>query len=330
MARYNNNGSEVQEHGSILDVIKEQTSNIEQFTNRRSFDLNLNDNLKIFAAKERIIRESTIAIRQVEGLNQESISKLIEENWVTPTNNKPPTYWKDKFNTYVQFSNREDKLKFIADTKAYTSYPSLTKLNGLISTENKFGNHFTRKEVKLEITNIHESIKVDKINKLLTDLKEKEGAMISIIKEGKLYGPIGRQHRSLMFKVDATGYDLIFNKLGGVIPYNSSTDDKCIKLWPRINTRPWSCRDCYYIGMDHKCEGKACAQCGANNHASKDCKQRTRFCTNCKKNGHRARDAHCPIYMREIIKELKRMDIPLEVLEDNAKRFDLVKTMIYK
>lgn len=319
-----------QEHGSILDVIKEQTTNIELFANRRSFDVNLSDNLKAFASKERSIRESTIGIRNVEGLDQDLIAKLIEENWVVKTTNKPPTYWKDKANTYVQFTNKEDKFRFIEDTKSFSKFPALTRLNGLISKQNRLGEHFTRKEVKFEILNVPEGVNLEKVSKLLGDLSIETNASITGFKEGKLYGPSGRKMKSIMFKADAAGFSLVFDKLNGVIPYTSTTDNKRLKLWPRVNSRPWSCRECYFIGNDHKCNGKACAQCGLTDHITKECKQKTRNCTNCKKYGHRAKDAHCPIYMREVLKEIKRMDIPLEYLEDEVKRFDLIKSLIFK
>lgn len=219
----------------------------------------------------------------------------------------------------------------MSKVKSASNRSELNSLNGLIAKENLEGHNFVRKEVKIEITNVRAQIKHEKIYNILKGLA-KEDMFISEIKNGKLHGPAGRQARSLMFKVNGAGFDLIFNRLNGVIPYNSPDENLTLKLIPRINVRPWSCRECYFIGPNHtNCPGKTCAQCGSKNHITKTCSNKyQRYCTNCRKIGHRARDKHCQAYLNEVIKEIKRMDIPLGFLEDKIKRFDIIKAFLVK
>lgn len=317
-------------HGSILDTIQERASNIEAYTSKKSFDENLGDELKRFAKKERVDRESTITIRNTESIDQLFVANIIDKTWSNNGNRLPPSFWQDKLHTFVQFVDKQDKHEFLIRVRDSLSGQGLGKLQGLIGKEDQNGNNFTRREVKLEITNVKEQVKVDKINQLLKSLCC-DKTFISDIKAGKLFGSEGRKQRSLMFRVNHAGFDLIFNKMRGIIPYNSTDDKTVLKFYPRINARPWSCKDCYAIGPNHqKCPGKSCTKCGSTEHLTKTCKRRTRRCTNCKRDGHRAKDSHCPIYVREVLKEIKRMDIPLDFLEDNGKRFDIIKTLIYK
>lgn len=324
-----NNNEKDTDHGTILDSIKEQTTNIEAYTSKRSFDLTIGEELKKFALKERNTRESTLVVKNTEKFDKDGIVEIVEREWVNNGSRISPTFWSDKIQTYIQFNNKCDRDEFLTKVQTSNNH-GLGKLNGLISKENKSGNHFTRKEVKIEITNVREEVEPNKVNQILKDMSN-DVVTFSEVKGGKVYGPTGRKQRSLMFKTNAAGFLTIFDDLNGVIPYNNLRNKLTIKLWPRVNARPWSCKECYFIGPNHNnCPGQSCAQCGLKNHITKACKARTRRCTNCKRNGHRAKDHYCPIYIREIIKEIKRMDIPLEYLEDDTKRFDLIKSLIYK
>lgn len=329
MANNRTNNSDEQ-HGTILDTIREQTANIESFVNRRSFDLILSDELKKIASRERNIRESTIMVRNTETITPDKIAEFTEKDWTEDAKGTPPTFWSDKSYTFVQFANKADKTQFIRMVKDASSNLDIGRLNGLVNNENSEGNHFDRKDIKIEITNVREAIKPERVEATLKNLAN-EHALFSNVKPGKLYGPEGRKQRSLMIRVNGGGFEAIFKKLNGIIPYNSADGKITFKLLPRINARPFSCRDCYFIGPNHRdCKGKSCAKCGKDDHLTKFCKSKTRHCVNCKRDGHRAKDAHCPIYTREIIKEIKRMNIPLEFLEDDNKRFELVKALIYK
>ena len=63
---------------------------------------------------------------------------------------------------------------------------------------------------------------------------------------------------------------------------------------------------------------------------TRDCKSNIRFCPLCKRKGHRAKDTHCPTYLYELTKELKKMAIPLEWMEDKDMRMTLIKSIQLK
>lgn len=320
-------------NNTILDEIKERSINIETFTNAKSVQTAIDDALKTHALKERALRESTLTIKNSPELDTDRITSIIEEEWIKKSQQAPVTYWQDKLHTYVQFINNAHKTIFIEKILAKKSQGDelLGKLPNFVNAPNSHGQHITRKEVRLEITNVRAAVKADKIDNLLKTLPGKPiDALISTIREGKLHGPPNRQTKSLMFKVNQDGFKLIFEQLGGSIPYINQQSNIKIRLFPRINVRPWSCRDCAYIGPNHKCEGRTCNQCGLKEHSTKDCKSKTRFCSNCKRRGHRARDLHCPSYIREVEKEIRRMDIPLEYYEQADRRFELIKSLILK
>lgn len=311
---------------NILDSIKEQTTNIESFTNSRTISIAIDKALRESAIKERATRDSTITIRNTEELNFQLISNLIDTEWVTGQHKAPISYWQDKLHTYAQFINKDNKLEFVAATQDTRS--NLNKLKGLLIRPNNNGQQLTRKEVRLEITGVRNNIKANQIEDLLKRLSG-PNTNITGFKEGKPYGPQGNQ-RCIMFKVNAEAFKVIFGQLQGSLPYSNSTTNTKIKLYPKLNCRPWSCRDCLYIGPKHECTGRLCGNCGNKNHTTKECASKTRFCSNCKRQGHRARDAHCPIYLKEVIKEIKRMDIPVEFFEDKEKRFTLIQALNYK
>lgn len=325
-----NNDSNTEETGSILDTIREQTTNIESYTNKLSLEMTISEELKKVATKERTLRESTISIKSTPALDMNNLNKLLEKEWTMEHNKPPPIYWQDKTYTYVQFIDQENKREFLERVKDSRGEAGIGALKGLITPTTADGNNFIRKEIKMEITNVREKIKIEKINALLKNSSDRD-MFFSEIRTGKLFGSEGRKQRSLMFRTNSFGFQLLFNKWGGAIPYSAPDENISLKLWPRINVRPWSCRECYYIGPNHQqCPGKSCAQCGGANHLTKTCRSKTRYCTNCRRKGHKAKDSHCPIYIKEIVKEIKRIDIPLEFLEDDTKRFDLARSLIYK
>jgi len=340
MASSNNNNSNnyqvaiSSDTGSILDAIKEQTTNIEAHTNVQQVNEAISDALKEMATNERNVRESTITIRNTEELSSNSIMEIIEKEWVNRRDQAPISYWQDKVHSFVQFLNQATKQVFmehILSLKTKEPTNDLCKLISLIIGPNNYGHQLTRKEVRIEIPNVRGNIQSQLIDKILSRVKGTDkDEIITNVREGKLHGPPGHQSRSLMFKVNAKGFETIYGKMNGVIPYARAETCTKIRLYPRINARPWSCRDCFYIGPNHTCTGKACAQCGSKDHGAKDCRSKTRFCTNCKRRGHRARDLHCPAYIREVAKEIKRMDIPLDFIEEEEKRQQLVKALILK
>lgn len=310
--------------GSILDTIKEQTTNLERIANSNNVDDILADAIREFASKEKITREATITIKCAGELDFDKVSGLITQEWTVAKEQAPVTFWKDRENTYVQFLNKAIKEVFLEFIKAKEQFANI---RDKIVAPNHEGQHITRKEVKIIMSSVPVEVQPDKLEASLKNLAGQH-AKIAPIRAGKTFGGNGRKLHSLMTGVNAEGFRLLFKGIGGSIPYNDANNK--IRLFPKIACKPWSCRECFYIGPNHTCEGKACAQCGNRGHQSKECTSKTRYCTNCKRPGHRARDAHCPIYTREVIRELKRMDIPIEYLENKSKRWELLKSLIYK
>jgi len=134
--------------------------------------------------------------------------------------------------------------------------------------------------------------------------------------------------RTISMKVNGPAFWDIFSTMNGIIPY---TDGKTkTNLFVRINCRPWQCRACYAIGYHPNCDGKTCTKCGSKEHQASNCSRKTRFCTNCKKPGHSARDTHCPRYLNEFAKEVRKFDLPLEYLEDSDRIGQLIKQLQLK
>lgn len=309
--------------GSILDVIKEQTTNLERIVTGSNVEELILEGLREFGTRERATREATITIRHADGLDFDKISNIINEEWSVARKLPPVIFWKDRDSTYAQFLDRATKDKFIELAK---SKPALQTIANKIVPPDHNGSHLARKHVRITIPAVPESVEPEKVETTLREMASKHTTMTPI-RAGKPYGQ-ARRLRSLMTAVNSDGFRLLFRGLGGAIPHNDAKSKT--RLFPKVACKPWSCRDCFFIGPNHQCQGKACAQCGNHGHSAKDCKSKTRFCTNCKKPGHRARDAHCPIYVREVVKEIKRMDIPLEFLESKSKRVELLKSLIYK
>lgn len=318
-----NNNSNNETNGSILDQIKEQTSNLEAIVTANNVVSTLADAMEDFGRRERISREATLVFKHNDEVNYDKITDLIEVNWVEAKTQAPVTYWKDKEHSYAQFANKETKLVFLDFMREKEIF---SPIRGLTSPPNSEGHHLKRKPIRIIIPSVPETVKPEKLDSTLKKLATSTSS-IGPLRAGKSFGTT-RKMRSLMTSVDANGFSMIFKSLGGAIPYNEASLK--IRVYPRIACKPWSCKDCYYIGPNHTCEGKACGQCGNRGHLTKECKTKTRYCTNCKRPGHRAKDSHCPIFVREIVKELKRMDLPLEYLESKTRRTELIKLLSYK
>lgn len=79
--------------GSILDIIKEQTTNIEQYTNANTTAKAISDALKEFAHKERSTRESTITIKNLEHFGLDAIATIVEKEWTSGQQQAPRVEW---------------------------------------------------------------------------------------------------------------------------------------------------------------------------------------------------------------------------------------------
>ena len=146
-----------------------------------------------------------------------------------------------------------------------------------------------------------------------------------MIKNGET-SPQGK--RTISLKVNSQAFWDIFVTSNGIVPFQ---DGKIrTNLFFRVNCRPWQCRDCFFIRHHPTCSGKACAKCGNNDHQSNNCPKKTRFCRTCNRPGHSARDSHCPKYLNEVAKEIRKHDLPLEFFEDSDRVNQLVEQIQLK
>lgn len=326
--------------GTILDIIREKTANIEQITHQQAYKRGLDESLKSIAKRERNVREATITIKQGDQLKHDDVIQIIEAKWLEKHNEQIAiTFWQDKESTYCQFSDQKAKDKFLDEAKelSWPGTPKEAKLRESIKgflnnnnggyTGNTMGLHFTRKLVKMEISQVRPNIKMDKLREILDKLVNTDGAIISGIKEGKPHNLT--KNRSIYFLTNARGVHQLLGTLDGAIPYSNKETNTRAKLFVKVNAKPWQCRECLTFGH-HQCQGKVCNQCGMKGHETKDCKTKTKYCNNCRKRGHKAKDNFCPTYLTEIIKELRKMDIPMEYIEDKKLRTQLINNLQVK
>lgn len=193
--------------------------------------------------------------------------------------------------------------------------------------KNYYGHHFTRKPVRVEIPSVESCISFDNVKKFLTGLASLTKAMFTDIKEGNVHK--ANQARSILFKSDANGIQVLFGMYYGILPFTDKDLGTRHSLYVRINCKPYICKYCHRVGK-HGCAGKSCTNCGSRKHLTQDCKRKTHYCVNCKKPGHRAKDARCPNHIKELIRELKRIDLPIEILNNYGARQNLIKQIRYK
>lgn len=310
-------------NGSILDIILEKSSNIEQQTNKETIRIALNEAIKTHAKRERVLRYSTIAISSDDRFKANEASELIEKHWTDRKDKAPATYWADKTHIFVQFISMEAKNEFLSHANSIFS----SEFKDRLQKPNSRGEHMTRRPIRVEISNVRGNIKTNKIEQILKNiLSGSKENVLENFHEGK---PNHQQQRSILFRINGEAFKVLFGMLDGALPYVNLETNTKTRLFMKINCKPWNCRDCFALGQ-HQCDGKTCAQCGTKGHVTKDCKQKTKYCNNCKRKGHRAKDTHCPTYLNEIGKELRKMDFPIEYFEDKELRFNLIKHLQLK
>ena len=317
---------------TILDVILEKASNIEHESNQNKIHRLLNEAIKLNSRRERQVRAATITIK-MEADNRSIIESYIDD-WLEKRDQVPATIWQDKFNLYVQFSDEFTKLDFI-DSLNRRNEPTIVVTNIIkdgLRGINSRGEHFERKPVRFEISNVKNNLKIENIKKVLECITSASGE-IQDLKEGK--ASLLTRSRNIYFRTNQIGVKHIFKTLDGAIPYcdkaSGGSSSFKTKLFTKINAKPYQCRNCYTIGPHPTCtKGKLCAQCCKPGHITKDCKSKTKYCDNCKIRGHKAKDTHCPYFLNEVAKELRKMDLPLEYLEEDNEREALIKHMQLK
>lgn len=301
-----------------MDSIAEKANNIE-FINVAQFRRQtLDKNIKALSRREAILRDSTITI--THNKNGDNIIDELEKNWVSKFEQPPLIYWQDLEKLYVQFPNNDSKMEFLLhyDEKPTELFnfagAAIDPINELTQQ------HITRRPVKCEIMNVQPRITTPKINKILNQLLH-DGNKIITARDGKQHAV--SKNRSVMFTVNAIGLRKIISEMDASIQYNQPAMKIRTKLNIKLNCKPWQCRKCFKLGR-HECTGEICANCGLKGHPAKDCHGKKKHCSNCGKPGHRAKDTHCQIYQNEIIKELRRMDVPLEYMAIKEKRDQLI------
>lgn len=304
-------------NGSILDMILEKCANTEQSVHLETVRKGLHDAIRTHAKREKALRESTITIKSDEAMQLQQISEIIEKEWSVGKKQAPATYWADKSAAYVQFISKEVKNSFLD----FATTALNSNLKEYIAKPNQEGEHITRRPIRIVMTNVRANIKLTRIMEILRNILSSNDQEFEELREGK---PNATQARNIMFQINGEAFKVLFGMLDGALPYTNAESNTKIRLFMKVNCRPWTCRECYAIG-NHQCEGRVCGQCGLAGHATKDCKQKTKFCRNCKRRGHRSKDVHCPVYLNEIAKEIRKVAIPIEYFEDKELRFNLAK-----
>lgn len=310
-----------QSSGSILDLIYEKTANVESSTVAKDVKESIKEFLASQAKRERAIRDSTIAVKHSEHWGHTELIAEVDA-WIEKMEQLPPTYWQDKELSYCQFNHKDFKVSFLDHVNQHGSQ----QLKDNLLRANSFGRHFSRKPARIEMANVKHNIKLERIKELL-ELASTIGDPITEIREGKPHAVT--KARSILFKAGASNMTQLFGVLDGALPYNNKATKTRTRIQMKINVKPWQCHDCFAFGQ-HQCEGKKCLQCGEKGHTTKDCRTKTKTCANCRKKGHKAKDAQCPQYLREITKEIRKIDLPLEFYEDKKQRDQLLGCLQYK
>lgn len=303
-----------------LAQIQEATSNIERSTNNQNIKTSLAEAIRSHGKKEKTLRQSTISCNN-ENIDTKEISNTIDEEWVFKSNQAPVTYWNDKKYLHCQFINNEAKLLFMA-----SNIPSMPQLLNRIMPMNDQGEHFRRRPVRIIINNLRPSINAEKVIAIIKNCTDFD-TEITEIRDGSPH-PITKT-RSLFFRINAHGLRILIDKMDGEIPYADKDTKVKARLRAKINCKPWQCKQCFMLGI-HECPGKRCKNCANKDHLTKDCPSGLRFCGNCKKKGHRSTDLHCPAFLNEVAKEIRKMDIPMEMFEVKESRLNLAKCIQLK
>lgn len=186
---------------------------------------------------------------------------------------------------------------------------------------------FQRKPVKIELEYMRPEIN----HKIIDDsLKKvcKPGSLISPIKVGKEHGK--KKTRSFIFQVNGEAFKILFRDLQGSLAYMDTDKQIHSRFRFRIDCRPWVCKSCYSFGR-HVCTGKRCSNCSSSGHSSFNCKSSRSFCYHCKRSGHGPKHLlRCSTYMIELVKQIRKVDIPIQYYQDINARKTLVKCLKYK
>lgn len=307
---------------SSLDILSEKIDNIEVITNHTNLKTQLYQALKNAGKRERETRKLTLTFSAgSETLLQNIIQEVEKVNEGFP----PLLYWMDKSSAYIKICDKSAMKRIRENITNAPTGSGLEQAKEAMVMEEDAPKTLTRKPVRLEINNVNNQIKLDSIVGILQAIQGKE-KLYTDFKEGKT---IARNaSRLISFRANSKGMEKIYKNYGGQLPLkNQINQNKVIRFYPKVNIKPYSCRECYNTQHDHKCPGRVCNNCGEGGHQATNCTKSTRFCSNCNKPGHRAKDKNCPRFIQAIIKEIQRHDLPMEFLEDSASRLMLINNL---
>lgn len=298
----------------------EKINNIERFANTQTIKTEISTALKSLAKREREMRELTLTFKTDHEIKQVEIIEEIENVKETSA---PINSWQDKDKAFIKFYSKEAKNKIIKQMQKAMIGSTMSRLYLLLEVDkNAQPKQLVRKPARVEIQNVKATILLKQIIKLFEDVQDGE-PLFNDFKEGKLIAKTN--NRLISFSATAMGIERIFKNYGGIIPIK--TGQYQAKLFPRVNVKPYICRDCGNIGSNHTCPGKVCNNCGETNHKANECKKENRYCLNCKRGGHKTRDNNCPRFLQAVTREIERKDIPLEFYEDAELRAILIKNL---
>lgn len=246
----------------------------------------------------------------------------------------------DKEHVYIQFINCAVKNKFLEFIQLQDSV-SCPMREHILPPVPQTGFHFAREMVHIEITDVPSTVSTDSISSMIM-FGLSGNCKFSEFRDGKPYGALRK--RSIMFRVNDCAFKHLFDTLNGDISVVLANSPRFITktLYFRVSCRARRCKQCFSIspsrarfnntsGDDahasdrvafgrHRCKGRICAKCGAIGHDSGQCSEMYHFCVNCKRLGHGSKHLSCPTYLRAVLKELQRFDLPLEYLEEDSNR----------
>lgn len=306
----------------IMNKILMQTTNISKQTNRNTINQTLKEGIKKEGCKELEMGQATITIKKDNNFDLESCKQIINNEWVNTLHQLPPPIWEDKKRQliFIQFINCETKISFLNSMKQQSIINNIK--DGL---QPNAKTHFTRRPVRIEINNVRQNMNKETIIKTIQTACGSKIVM-NDLKEGKLHQ---QSHTKIIsFLTDAAGVVTIADKMKWKLPYYDATKNVRANLYLKINAKPFTCRDCFAIGV-HNCKGKCCTKCASDNHLTRDCDQEE-FCSNCNMDGHSAKDKHCPRYLNTLIRNLVQMDIPAGIFNKESRIVNLIENIQLK
>lgn len=322
--KQNNDTPKAMPTEKLIEIIHERTANIEQETNKNIITKTLDKTVAKLSRTERLNNAATITInRKNNSIAHADVIKMIEKEWLTKLEQTPPTFWSDKENTYCQFLNQDTKEVFLEHIRKPTTESILKE--HIININDKQG-HYAKRPAKVEINNVRGNIKLSTVEEIIKKNMSKNSVVTSF-KEGKVNEQT--RNKSITFLANSHAIKDIMEKLKWTVPYTNLQTDTRIRLYMKLNCKPWLCKDCFMIGQ-HQCTGKKCAKCGHKDHVTKDCKSTHKFCPACKQKGHKAKDAHCTTYLKNLARNLVKMDIPEGLLEHKKYRGEVIDNIQIK